>query len=193
MFYVHNTVHDDTIKKIYKLACEIYGSDVANPPTLLKSWHSRNENIFWVALNEHNEVVGYITALPLTEEAFNSTLRTDFDQHKLTSDQIKPYKEPGNYQIYFTSIVVRPDYRKKQPSLSRLLRNEFLKSLVSMGDRGIHVTDLSAQVITVMGGHAMRTLGLDYVQDGEHGKVYHGKVDASLLKSLIRDPIKSKL
>jgi hypothetical protein len=136
--------------EIHNLASKVYDPSIVLPSTILESWHYVNPDIFWTCHTvSDGALVGYICALPLKFEAFQKTQDPDFDEiSDIPPSSVEKYEKPGLYRVYFVSIVVHPAFhhvrvRRYEQTISRLLRNSFLASMVALERKAMVVTELS--------------------------------------------------
>ncbi|GAB4009236.1 hypothetical protein GCM10028808_17200 [Spirosoma migulaei] len=96
----------DDIRKIYNIACTIYGGLDVMPYKTLISWYEKNPCSFYVIIDEDNEVVGNINILPLKEETLKSFLEGRLLERDITEEGIwgTAEKEYINY-LYIESVV----------------------------------------------------------------------------------------
>jgi hypothetical protein len=86
-----------TFVEINKLASKVYDPTIVLPATLLESWYRVNPDIFWIArIVSEKTLVGYICAIPLTDETFQKTLDPQFDEMR----DIPPSAGTLTYSIF---------------------------------------------------------------------------------------------
>ena len=156
-------------KDVFQLASSVYKVSNALPAEILESWWQKHPAMFHLALH-NGKLYGYTSAFPLTEEAFKKTLVPDFDEKTLEPDSILKLDTPGNYQMYFCSIVVHPNWQGL--GLSKSMRKSFLSYLLSLWHQGKHVKNLSASVVSEKGADMMKSLGMNAISNGQHGDVF---------------------
>ena len=115
-------------------------------------------------------VCGYTSAFPLQEEAFKQTLEPGFDEKTLELNSIRSFDFSGDYQMYFCSIVVHPDWQDR--SLGKSLCKSFLAYLLDLWLKGKHIKGLSASVVSEKGAVMMQSLGMKATLTGQHGVVF---------------------
>ena len=131
---------------VFSLASQAYKSEDLIPQVILKHWWQQHPSLFYLAF-EGETLCGYMSAFPVTREAFKKTLEPDFDEKKLEPTSIINFDAKGEYQMYFSSIVVHPSWRGQ--GVSNALREDFLNNLLLLWGQGSWVTQLSSIVIVV--------------------------------------------
>jgi hypothetical protein len=136
-----------------------YGPSSALPVSLLQTWYERNRSIFRIAVVEEDLIVGYLSALPLCEHIFRKTLEPDFQENIIGAADIQPSFCPADGGIFLSSIVVKPEYRRRTPA-SLHLRLAFIADLIDECTKATQLLRISAQALSPEGQACMRSLGL---------------------------------
>lgn len=167
---------------LHRLAATAYEPGVLLPRATLEAWHRVNPDIYWLAWH-HGQLAGYLSALPLAPDVFRHTMLASFDEKRLLGPHaIRAYEEAGEYQVFFSSIVVREGYRGRSDA-SRRLRIGFLEDLASLADRGIEITALSSEVVSKEGMGTMESLGMRYLRNSTRGtRLFYTRTSPAALR-----------
>jgi len=146
-------------RRIHDLAVTAYSVELLIPEARLRAWHRANPEIFWLAL-QGDALAGYLSALPLAPQVFRRTFEPTFcELSTITPDAVRRYRDPGEYAVFVSSIVVAERHRGSSP-VSRLLRVALLEDLARLEARGIMITELSSEAVSEAGERAMASLGM---------------------------------
>ncbi len=169
-------------KEIFSLASSAYSRHDLLAQAILERWWQAHPSMFYLAYHDKN-LCGYISAFPLTTKAFQTTLNHDFDEKTLEPSALAEFKTKGDYQLYFSSIVVHPALRKK--GIARRLRQAFLAKLIELWDAGFCVKHASALVVSKEGTRIMQSLGFQVHSKAQQGSLFYAQYDkAKLLECL---------
>ncbi len=187
MQLVQSDVDINPCAQVYTLAKQVYRSEEVIPVEILERWWIAHPQLFYLAYNDET-LCGYTSALPLTEKAFAKTLRQDFDEKAIQAKDIITFDKTGDFYLYFSSIVVHPEWRTK--GVSSLLRQGFLQGLLNLYAEDKHTRALSSWVVSEKGGKMMQSLGMQFYAQAVGGTIYYcEQTKESLEKSL--DELKS--
>jgi GNAT superfamily N-acetyltransferase len=166
--YVGPSLEVDPAHDIFRLASSVYSTTTLLPASALSSWYKRNQEVFWIA-RDGDELIAYMTMLPLSPEAFAATLEPQFDERRLSASDVLCYSNDGNYFGFVSSIVVHPDYRGS--GVSRQLRAYFLNTLLNWWGCGRRIVRISAEALNDRGASMMKSLGLNEHVRSDHGSI----------------------
>ncbi|MCA9839966.1 MAG: hypothetical protein KC422_23860 [Trueperaceae bacterium] len=167
-------------KEVHDLAAKVYQAQDVLSAKILEHWWSAYPQLFWLVY-EDETLCGYTSALPLTRDAFAKTLTMDFDEKAIQAIDILPFEQVGEYQIYFSSIVVHPVWRSK--GVSQVLRQAFLQGLLNLYANDKRTTALSSWVVSERGSKMMASLGMQLYRQAQKGAVYYAEQSKEKLAS----------
>ncbi|MDE5602034.1 MAG: GNAT family N-acetyltransferase [Clostridia bacterium] len=127
-----------------------------------KDYFSVNNDIY-IALVDGDELIGYINFSPITDEAYDKIRSGSCNDTCLDGDDIVPFDKRGLYNGYFSSIVVKSEYRNK--NYAALLMNEFFKHLTELAEKGIVFSRIVADVLSDGGRRLLEKFGMTKVND----------------------------
>jgi len=161
---------------IVELNKKAYGEGLTAPLETAEAIHRRNPDICIAAKDRSTDrVVGYISAIPLSPEAFSRVLDPDLDE-VLTPEDVVSYGDPDGanaiHHLYMASMVVEPDSRG-QGILKGLLFN-FICFLLEIGrSKKIVFEDIAARA-TPMGEKICEAIGMNCLGTSRKGeKIFH--------------------
>lgn len=161
---------------IVELNKKVYGEALAAPLEIAEAIHRKNPDICIVAKDRtQDRVVGYISAIPLSSEAFDRVLDPDLDEVFTPEDVIR-YDDPGReneaHHLYMASIVVDPDYRGQ--GILKGLYFDFLCFLLKIGrSKKILLEDIAARA-TPMGEKICKAVGMNCLgTSGKGEKIFY--------------------
>lgn len=123
-------------------------------------WFEKNPDIVTYLLNEQ-QVIGYISALPITASLRDALLADEIVDVDITATDIFTYQDNGHYILYFCSVVIHPDYQGSQAF--SILYDGFTSSLDNLATRGIFFTEVIAEAVSEKGLQLCASLDLPKV------------------------------
>ncbi len=170
-------------KAIFELAAMAYKESDLIPLEILERWWQQHPSLFLLAYKDER-LCGYISAFPLNNQAFKRTLEPDFDEKKLELSSILSFEAVGAYQMYFSSIVVHPEWRGR--GISKALRKTFLNNLILLWLAGRCVTQLSSLVVSAQGVTMMKSLGMNAFQKGQEEDIFYANLTEKSLNACLQ-------
>lgn len=113
--------------------------------------YSINKNVLYVIRDNRNNIIGYISILPLSYDAYIRIKNGEIDKEVINKDNIISDKESGEY-FYWDSILIHPKFRKyglgsklvkfafnniiqNQPKIKRILAHAISKGGVNISKK----------------------------------------------------------
>lgn len=159
-----------TLARTRAIDREVYGSlegieSAAIPEGLSSSWLRINPDIYTFLEDQGGQVLGYINAMPVRPEALDRLLTGERMDNEVTSDDILPYSQGGEVDLYLMSIAIDPKARRidqglEQSGLHRLMFGftHFLEELAR--SRAVFVRRMGAVGWTPEGQRLCEALGM---------------------------------
>jgi hypothetical protein len=150
--------------------------------TTMISKHPENRRIL---LNENNEMIGYWSVEPLFDDIFEKAKSGELFDNELTADKIVTLV-PGIYNVYFSSICLKENYRKKN-AFKKLLFS-LIKYLEELALDGIFFNEICTLAYSDDGRSLSKTIGLRlYKKHIDHGEIYYGDIYDILSQPICKD------
>ena len=110
-------------------------NEVEIPRGLSTKWISINPDIYTFLLDQcTNEVKGYINAMPIENNIFESIKKGELTDNEITEEHIVPFLKDQNLKMYLMSIAIIPAARNVSQGLLHLaferLMNGFIHKLI---------------------------------------------------------------
>ncbi|QBD74771.1 DNA-binding protein [Ktedonosporobacter rubrisoli] len=104
-------VKSSDMGSIYDLEYTVYGDETGDP-SIIRKWYERNPYMCRVLYNQSNrrDLWGALNIVPLTEETILKLLRGEMRDVDLDPQKdILTYEQPGIYNFYVASVIVRKE------------------------------------------------------------------------------------
>lgn len=104
-------IQSSDVGNMYDLEYTVYGDETGNP-SIVRKWYERNPYICRVLYNKEDrrDFWGALNMFPLKEETIFKLLRGEIRDIDLDPQKdILTFEEPGTYDFYVASVIVRPD------------------------------------------------------------------------------------
>jgi len=136
------------------------------PRGVSTGWTDVNRDIYtFLVLRNTQRPIGYVNAMPVTNECFDEILAGRKQDNEITPDDVASY-EPGSVlSLYLMSIAVDPEYRKTNSGLDsepveRLLNGVIGKLVCYATQSDIRVSRIVAIGWTPVGRKLCKRLGM---------------------------------
>ena len=130
-------------------------------------WYSKNDRIYtMIKESDTNRTIAYVNASPVTSEYYNKIRGGEFIDTYLPPDAIVGYDFPDLYNLYFSSIVVHPDYQNTAVFLA--LFNAITQKFLELGRQGILIKSIVADAVSKKGEKFCRLFGMEKVKNSTH-------------------------
>ena len=131
-------------------------------------WWAQNAAIYTYLLLRGNrdQVVGYINAMPLTEDAYARIQAGQLADGDVLPTDIESYSPGARIRLYLMSIVIHPDHRASRgglgsPALHALLNSAVGKLRQLYLSHNVVIESMCGIAWTKEGQHLCRMLGMD--------------------------------
>lgn len=148
----------------------VYRDELRGVPEVCRSWLRWNPEIYTMLIDPGvDQVVGYLNAMPLEDEAYRAIERGTGLDVAIPTEWIRKYELPDFYRLYFCSIVVHPSYQAT--TAFKALYDAFIDHLISLAEREIFFTEILADGVTRAGMRACEYVGMRRVRETDHDSV----------------------
>lgn len=161
-------IKDSDIQECLDMEAEIFKEDECQDFELCHQIHELNPytDLFFKDIRT-GKIIGNIDVCPITDECYELMRSGKLMDSDMTIDMVVPYKEPGMYNIYFTGIALREEYRNK--GLSSYMIKKTFEHFEELARKGFKVRRVIADVVSDNGEHLCEKLNMNKICDTEHG------------------------
>ena len=164
---VGKQVSEKDIEQAIELDCIVYEEDYHVGKDQCFGWFGINPDIYvMVRDNESNKIIAYVNISPVTPECYEQFRSGDFIDASITTDMLLSYDMPGSYYIYFSSIVIHPNYRNT--GVFSLLLNAVIERFLDLDKNEIFIKSMIADAVTKEGEKFCKMFGMTKVKDSNH-------------------------
>lgn len=155
------------IEQARRLDQMVYDEEYHVPQRQCVAWNRRNNRIYtMVRDNRTDQIVAYINISPVTEEYYKKIASGSFLDTYLPPEAIVEYALPDLYDLYFSSVVVHPDYQNS--SIFVLLFNAVARKFLTLGEEGILIRRMVADAVSERGEKFCRLFGMQKKKTSDH-------------------------
>ncbi len=135
-------------------------------------WYERNNKIYTMIRDNHSgKIIAYVNISPVTEEYYEKIKSGTFIDTYLPADAIVSYDLPDIYDVYFSSIVVHPDYQNS--IIFQKLFMAITEKFNKLGKEEILVKRMVADAVSDKGVKFCKLFGMKQVVNSSHeSKIY---------------------
>lgn len=155
------------IREAVELDVLVYDDVYHVDTTQCEEWFRANPDIYVMAKDvSTNKVIAYVNISPVTDECYERIKSGDFIDTGITADMILSYAMPCPYSVYFSSIVIHPDYQNTNV-FARLL-NAVINKFVHLGEREVYIKRMIADAVTHNGEKFCKLFGMEKLKGSNH-------------------------
>ena len=130
-------------------------------------WYNVNPDIYVMAKdNKTGKIIAYVNVSPVTEECYERIRQGDFVDTGITADMLLNYDMPFPYSVYFSSIVIHPDYHNTEVFMK--LFNAVIDKFIYLGRHEVYIRRMIADAVTVNGEKFCKMFGMVKLKGSEH-------------------------
>lgn len=132
-----------------------------------EDWFKVNPDIYVMAKdNTTDSVIAYVNISPITDDCYAKIRNGDFIDVGITADMILSYDMPFPYSVYFSSIVIHPNYQNSEVFMQ--LFNAIVEKFISFGEHGVFIRRMIADAVTSNGEKFCKLFGMNKVKSSNH-------------------------
>lgn len=163
-----NQIGEKEILEELALEGDVYSEDTQVTLAKCLADHAVNPDIYMMLRdNKTGRIIGGIDIEPIDDEFYDRIRRGDFIDMDITTDDILDYTLPYPYSVYFSSIIVHPDYRSSDAFF--LMYNKAVEHFINLAKREIYIRRMIADAVTPEGKKLCRIFGMKKIGDSAHG------------------------
>ena len=110
--------------------------------------------------------IAYAALMPVTDECYERIKKGDFIDTGITPDMLLSYDMPFPYSLYFSSIVIHPDYQNSEVFMK--IFNAIIDKFISLGEHEVFIRRMIADAVTPSGEKFCRLFGMSKVKGSSH-------------------------
>ena len=155
------------IQQAIELDLLVYDDVYHVDTTQCEEWFRVNPDIYVMAKDvDTNKVIAYVNISPVTDECYDKIKNGDFIDTGITADMILSYDMPFPYSLYFSSIVIHPDYQNTDVFMKIL--NAIINKFVYLGEHEVYIKRMIADAVTHNGEKFCKLFGMKKLKGSNH-------------------------
>lgn len=159
------TIED--IKQAVYLDTLVYDDIYHVDTTQCEKWFDVNPDIYVMAKDtKTNRIIAYVNISPVTDECYERIKNGDFIDTGITADMILSYDMPFPYSLYFSSIVIHPDYQNTEVFME--IFNAIVDKFITLGEHEVFIRRMIADAVTKNGEKFCRLFGMTKLKGSDH-------------------------
>lgn len=132
-----------------------------------EEWMAVNPDIYVLAKDtQTNRYIAYANLTPVTDECYERIKKGDFIDTGITADMVLSYDMPFPYSLYFSSIVIHPDYQNTEVFME--IFNAIIDKFIKLGEHEVFIRRMIADAVTKNGEKFCKLFGMTKVKDSNH-------------------------
>lgn len=157
----------EDIKQAVYLDRLVYDDIYYVDTTQCEKWFDVNPDIYIMAKDTKiNRIIAYVNISPVTDECYERIKNGDFIDTGITADMILSYDMPFPYSLYFSSIVIHPDYQNTEVFME--IFNAIVDKFIILGEREVFIRRMIADAVTKNGEKFCRLFGMTKIKGSDH-------------------------
>jgi len=135
-------------------------------------WFERNNQIYTMLKEKKTDrIIAYINVSPVTDEYFEKIMQGDYIDTFLPPEAIIEYDMPSLYNLYFSSIVIHPDYQNT--GAFKPLFDALVEKFITLGSNDIFIKRMIADAVTEKGAKFCMLFGMEKITLSKHNSVIY--------------------
>ena len=131
------------------------------------AWNDMNNHIYTMIKDgSTNNIIAYVNISPVTEEYYEKIRSGEFIDTLLPAEAIVSYDFPSTYCIYFSSIVIHPDYQNT--AVFKILFDAIVNKIIKLGEQEIIFEKMVADAVSDKGTKFCKMFGMKKVRSSRH-------------------------
>jgi hypothetical protein len=130
-------------------------------------WIAVNPDIYILAKDLNTDkFIAYANLMPVTDECYERLKNGDFIDTGITPDMILSYDMPCPYNLYFSSIVIHPDYQNTEVFME--IFNAIIDKFINLGEHEVFIQRMIADAVTSNGEKFCKLFGMTKLKGSTH-------------------------
>lgn len=165
-------ISSEDIKHAVMLDGLVYDDVYHVDSSLCEEWFKVNPDIYVMAKDKVTKrVIAYANISPVTEECYEKIRDGNFIDVGITTDMLLSYDMPFPYSVYFSSIVIHPDFQNTEVFMQ--LFNAIVKKFIYLGEHEVYIRRMIADAVTKNGEKFCRLFGMTKVKGSDHNSTLY--------------------
>ncbi len=157
----------EDIKQAVELDALVYDDIYHVDTTVCEEWFCVNPDIYVMAKDAvDDKIIAYVNLSPVTDECYDRIKKGDFIDTGITADMILSYDMPFPYSLYFSSIVIHPDYHNTEVFME--LFNAIIDKFLVLGEHEVYIKRMIADAVTTNGEKFCKLFGMKKLKSSDH-------------------------
>ncbi len=157
----------EDIRQAVELDSLIYDDIYHIDSAVCEEWFEVNPDIYVMAKDvAGDKIIAYVNVSPVTEECYDRIKKGDFIDTGITADMILSYDMPFPYSLYFSSIVIHPDYHNTEVFME--LFNAIIDKFLLLGEHEVYIKRMVADAVTKNGEKFCKLFGMKKIKGSDH-------------------------
>ena len=132
-----------------------------------EEWIAVNPDIYVMAKDTTTDrFIAYANLTPVTDECYERIKNGDFIDTGITADMVLSYDMPFPYSLYFSSIVIHPDYQNSEVFME--IFNAIIDKFISLGEHEVFIRRMIADAVTTNGEKFCKLFGMTKIKNSSH-------------------------
>lgn len=160
------------IREAVELDLLVYDDVYHVDTTQCEAWYKVNPDIYVMARDDiTDKIIAYVNISPVTDECYEQIRKGDFIDVGITADMILSYDMPFPYSLYFSSIVIHPDYQNTNVFMKLL--NAIINKFVYLGEHEVYIKRMIADAVTPNGEKFCKLFGMTELKSSSHESILY--------------------
>lgn len=167
------TIED--IRESFKIEQELLREDLISSIDDVIQWYEYNNYTMHGVRDENSgRIVGFINALPLTDECYEMIKSGNFPDINIRTTHIRKFEYPDFYKLYISSICIAPSYQNTEAF--KILYNSLINIILELAIKNeVYFSELLSDACTDQGVRLSHVIGMKFLRESQYNtKLYCG-------------------
>lgn len=158
----------EMLRAALAIDADIYPPSFQSDEATCLGWRDHNPDIYTAIIDARTErLVGYINAMPLTDECFHTLENDCSNDARIPLAAIRKYDLADFYKLHVCSFAVDPSYQGT--NAFRILYDAFVSKLLDLARTQMFFTEVLAYALTPDGEKLAKYAGMKCVRTAKDG------------------------
>lgn len=162
----------DDIEQAIELDKIVYDEEYFVSLDQCLEWNEVNNQIYTMIKKvDSDSVIAYVNISPVTDEYYEKIKSGEFIDTYLPAEAIMSYDMPSVYNIYFSSIVIHPDYQNTR--VFKMLYDALIDKIIKLGENDMYIKRMVADAVSDKGMKFCQLFGMEKVKNSHHNSTIY--------------------